>query len=437
MPELCYRVAWRRQQGDFQAGEDFASFAEAAAALWAWQPQSETSVPSKHNPACTNAVEIWCCRQGEEAAVAPRPQYRFVVYGKVSGGGGDGSEASPWWGVGEAITGLVELHRSGAIALQPGQRLRLCHREIFATSAGQKRKAQAENIARMVFLAMSLMLVIPVAAILTYLVIKGWPALSISFLLENPQQRMTAGGIWAPLVGTFFLVLISLLVAAPIGILAGVYLNEYARDNWLTRIINLGVVNLAGVPSIVHALFGVGVIMFFAELKRKYGVWVPFHDRCLLAASCTLAVMTLPVIITSTREALASVPMSFREACWNMGATRWQTIRTIVLPNSISGILTGVILQVSRAAGETAPILLTGAVFSVPVPDHGWRAFVPYGLHDRCMALSMHLYTISTQVVNVPEHVEYGTAVVLIGLVLVVNSVSIGLRVYLRLRKKW
>jgi len=279
--------------------------------------------------------------------------------------------------------------------------------------------------------------VIPVAAILTYLVIKGWPALSISFLLENPQQRMTAGGIWAPLVGTFFLVLISLLVAAPIGILAGVYLNEYARDNWLTRIINLGVVNLAGVPSIVHALFGVGVIMFFAELKRKYGVWVPFHDRCLLAASCTLAVMTLPVIITSTREALASVPMSFREACWNMGATRWQTIRTIVLPNSISGILTGVILQVSRAAGETAPILLTGAVFSVPVPDHGWRAFVPYGLHDRCMALSMHLYTISTQVVNVPEHVEYGTAVVLIGLVLVVNSVSIGLRVYLRLRKKW
>ena len=177
--------------------------------------------------------------------------------------------------------------------------------------------------------------------------------------------------------------------------------------------------------------------MFFAELKRKYGVWVPFYDRCLLAASCTLAVMTLPVIITSTREALASVPMSFREACWNMGATRWQTIRTIVLPNSISGILTGVILQVSRAAGETAPILLTGAVFSVPVPDHGWRAFVPYGLHDRCMALSMHLYTISTQVVNVPEHVEYGTAVVLIGLVLVVNSVSIGLRVYLRLRKKW
>ena len=137
--------------------------------------------------------------------------------------------------------------------------------------------------------------------------------------------------------------------------LAGVYLNEYARDNWATRIINLAVVNLAGVPSIVHALFGVGAFVLFAGMGRS-----------LLAASCTLAVMTLPVIITSTREALAAVPMAFREACWNLGATRWQTIRTIVLPNSISGILTGVILQVSRAAGETAPILFTGAVFFVP-----------------------------------------------------------------------
>jgi phosphate transport system permease protein len=156
-----------------------------------------------------------------------------------------------------------------------------------------------------------------------------------------------------------------------------------------------------------------------------------------LAASCTLAVMTLPVIITSTREALSSVPMSFREACWNMGATRWQTIRTIVLPNSISGILTGVILQVSRAAGETAPILFTGAVYYVHVDDHGLSSFFPYGLGDRCMALSMHLFTLSTEVRNVSQATLYGTAVVLIGLVLVVNSLSIGLRVYLRSRKKW
>jgi phosphate transport system permease protein len=205
-----------------------------------------------------------------------------------------------------------------------------------------------------------------------------------------------------------------------------VYLNEYARDNWFTRVVNLAVMNLAGVPSIVHALFGVGAFVLFAGMGRS-----------LLAASCTLAVMTLPVIITSTREALASVPMAFREACWNLGATRWQTIRTIVLPNAVSGILTGVILQVSRAAGETAPILYTGAVFFVEVPDHGWASFFPYGLHDRCMALSMHLFTLVTQVRDVSEGVQYGTAVVLIGLVLVVNSLAIALRAYLRMRKRW
>jgi phosphate transport system permease protein len=147
--------------------------------------------------------------------------------------------------------------------------------------------------------------------------------------------------------------------------------------------------------------------------------------------------MTLPVIITSTREALAAVPMAFRQACWNLGASRWQTIRTIVLPNSISGILTGVILQVSRAAGETAPILFTGAVFFVPPPAHGWQSLFPYGPGDRCMALSMHLFTLATQVRGASEAMQYGTAVVLIALVLVVNSLSIGLRVYLRSRKRW
>jgi len=283
-----------------------------------------------------------------------------------------------------------------------------------------------ETVAQYVFLAMTLSLVIPVFAILGYILVYAWPVLTPAFVWENPRDFMTAGGLWAPLVGTFFLVVISLLVAAPVGILAGVYLNEYAGDNWLTRIVNLAVVNLAGVPSIVHALFGVGAFVLFAGLGRS-----------LLAASCTLAVMTLPVIITSTREALAAVPMSFREACWNLGASRWQTIRTIVLPNSISGILTGVILQVSRAAGETAPILFTGAVFFTPVPDHGWQSFFPYGLGDRCMALSMHLFTLSTQVRGVSDELQYGTAFVLIALVLLVNSVSIGVRTYLRSRKRW
>ena len=269
-------------------------------------------------------------------------------------------------------------------------------------------------------------LVLPLVAILSHLVYKAWPALSWSFLTLNPRDYMTAGGIWAPLVGTFFLVILSLLVAAPIGILAGVYLNEYARNNWFTRLINLAVVNLAGVPSIVHALFGVGAFVLAANMGES-----------LLAAACTLAVMTLPVIITSTREALSAVPMSFREACWNMGASRWQTIRTIVLPNSISGILTGVILQVARAAGETAPILFTGATFYQRVADTGWESYFPYGLWDKVMALSMHLYTLMTQVNNAPQPIVYGTAVVLIGLVLVVNSAAITLRVYLRSRKRW
>jgi phosphate transport system permease protein len=234
---------------------------------------------------------------------------------------------------------------------------------------------------------------------------------------------MRSGGLWAPLVGTIYLVGISLIIATPIAVLAAVYLNEYAKDNWFTRIINLAVVNLAGVPSIVHALFGLGAFVLFAGIGRS-----------ILAASLTLAIMTLPVIIASTKEALSSVPMAFRTACWNVGATRWQTIRSIVLPNSISGILTGIILQVSRAAGETAPIMFTGAVFFKAIKG---TDFFAYGLFDQCMALSMHLFTISTQVQGVPHALPYGTAVVLIAIVLLANGLSIAFRVYLRSRKKW
>ena len=219
------------------------------------------------------------------------------------------------------------------------------------------------------------------------------------------------------------LVGISLLISTPVGVLAAVYLNEYARESWYTRIINLAVVNLAGIPSIVHALFGLGAFVLFAGIGRS-----------ILAASLTLAIMTLPVVIASTKEALRAVPIAFREACWNVGATRWQTIRGIVLPNSFSGILTGIILQVSRAAGETAPIMFTGAVFYKAIPEGDLFA---YGLLEQCMALSMHLYTISTQVPNVPEAVPYGTAVVLLGTVLLVNSTAIILRVYMRSRKRW
>ena len=268
--------------------------------------------------------------------------------------------------------------------------------------------------------------ILPIILVIGVIVIEGLPAINAEFLFGVPRSGMREGGIWPAIVGTFWLTVGTAIFSVPLGVAIGIYLSEYARDNTFTRSIRLAIINLAGVPSIVHALFGVGAFVLFFNMKRS-----------LLAASCTLAVMTLPVIITSTREALASVPVAFREACWNLGASRWQTIRTIVLPNSISGILTGVILQVSRAAGETAPILFTGAVFFMPVADHGWHSFFPYGLGDRCMALSMHLFTLSTQVRGVPEEVRYGTAVVLIAVVLVVNALSIGLRGYLRARKRW
>jgi len=286
-----------------------------------------------------------------------------------------------------------------------------------------RKKKRTELLAQSVFFLMTLSMIVPLVAIISYLVIEALPILSIDFLLENPANRMRSGGLWAPLVGTIYLVGISLIVATPIAVLAAVYLNEYAKDNWFTRIINLAVVNLAGVPSIVHALFGLGAFVLFAGIGRS-----------ILAASLTLAIMTLPVIIASTKEALSSVPMAFRTACWNVGATRWQTIRTIVLPNSISGILTGIILQVSRAAGETAPIMFTGAVFFKALKNTG---FFAYGLFDQCMALSMHLFTISTQVQGVPHALPYGTAVVLIAIVLLANGLSIAFRVYLRSRKKW
>jgi phosphate transport system permease protein len=293
----------------------------------------------------------------------------------------------------------------------------------FAETARTRGKHRQEAVVRVVLGLMAFAMVVPLLTIIGFLVVKAWPLLSLNFLLENPTHGMRQGGVWSALLGTLYLVTTSLLIAAPIGVLAAVYLNEYAKKGWLTRIINLAVVNLAGVPSIVHALFGLGAFVLFAGMGRS-----------ILAASLTLAIMTLPVIIASTKEALASVPMSFREACWNVGATRWQTIRGIVLPNSISGILTGVILQVSRTAGETAPIMFTGAVFFKRIEAGNPFA---YGLGDQCMALSMHLFTITTQVTDAPKALPYATAVTLLGTVLLINALAIALRVRLRARKKW
>ncbi len=291
-----------------------------------------------------------------------------------------------------------------------------------ATPASTRRRTQ-ERLAQVVLGTMTCAMILPLVLILGYLLVQAAPLLTLDFLIESPRRGMRAGGIWPALLGTVYLVLVSLAVATPIGVLAAVYLNEYARESWLTRVINLAVVNLAGVPSIVHALFGLGAFVLFAGMGRS-----------ILAASLTLAIMTLPVIIASTKEALSAVPQSFREACWNVGATRWQTIRHVVLPNSFSGILTGVILQVSRAAGETAPVMFTGAVFYKAVAPGDLFA---YGLMDQCMALSMHLFTVSTQVPDLPDALPYATAVVLLATVLLVNATSIVVRTWLRARKRW
>jgi len=277
---------------------------------------------------------------------------------------------------------------------------------------------RTQKLYSLLFMMMMILLIIPVIIILGTLVVKGGGMLSIDFLFTDPTNGMTAGGIFPALLGTIWIVAVALVVSVPVGVAAAVYLSEYAPENWFTRAINLAIINLAGVPSIVHALFGVGAFVIFFNIGTS-----------ILAASLTLAVMTLPVVIVSTRESLQAVPHAFREACWNMGATRWQTIRKVVLPNSVSGILTGVILEVSRTTGETAPIMFTGAAFFIP--------FLPQSIFDQTMALSLHLFVVSTQVPHVPESLPYAVALVLILMVLIMNSASIALRMYLRGQKKW
>ncbi len=288
----------------------------------------------------------------------------------------------------------------------------------FEASRLNRRNQRVQGLYRTIFGLMTLLLIAPVLIILGMLIYKGGAALSIDFLFTQPTNGMTEGGIFPALIGTVWLVSVALLISVPIGVAAAIYLSEYAPENWFTRAINLAIINLAGVPSIVHALFGVGAFVMFLQFGTS-----------ILAASLTLAIMTLPVVIVSTRESLQAVPLAFREACWNMGATRWQTIRRVVLPNAVTGILTGVILEVSRTTGETAPVMFTGAVFFTP--------FLPQSVFDQTMAMSLHLFVVATQVPGVPDELPYGVALVLIGMVLIMNSFSIALRMYLRGKKKW
>ena len=289
---------------------------------------------------------------------------------------------------------------------------------MFRTSIHLLNKEIKEKKFKNLLSTITFFLFLPALIIIFWLFLKGYSALSWDFILKDPIQGMTAGGIFPTIVGTFWLVIISVFVSCPLGVIAAIYLSEYAPDSRTTRVIRLAILNLAGVPSIVHALFGLGAFVLFMRMGTS-----------ILAASFTLAVMNLPVIITSTLESLKAVPQSYREASWNVGASKLQTIRHIVLPNSLPGILTGVVFAVGRSAGETAAILFTGISFYLP--------FLPQTVFDQCMALSMHLFTISTQVVGVPEAYPYATALVLILLILSVNSIAVGLRTYFRTKRKW
>lgn len=264
----------------------------------------------------------------------------------------------------------------------------------------------------------TLMIVIPVILITLIILQNGAGALSWQFLTQSPKMGMRAGGIFPAIVGTLYLAAGTMLFALPIGILAAIYLWEYARDHWLARVIDVAIVNLAGIPSVVYGLFGLGL---FVEFLR--------FGTSILSGSLTLGVMSLPVIITASREALSTVPQSFREVSLALGATKWQTIRRVVLPNALPGIITGTILALSRAMGETAPILFTVAAFYLPR--------LPQSILDQCMALPYHLYVISTQVPKIKPQIQYGTALVLILMVMALNLTAMIIRTHFRKKKQW
>jgi len=275
-----------------------------------------------------------------------------------------------------------------------------------------------EKIAFTILGLITLLIVLPIILTILYVVKNGAGAISWEFLTQSPRHGMREGGIFPAIIGTIVLIIGTMLFSLPLGILSAIYLVEYAKDNLFTRLIKLSVVNLSGIPSIVYGLFGFTLFVVFL----KFGT-------SILAGSLTLAIMSLPVIITATKEALESVPFTYREISLSLGATKWQTIRYCVLPYSIPGILTGTVLSLSRAAGETAPILFTVAAFYLPR--------LPHSVFDQVMALPYHLYVISTQVPNMPAKLSFGTGLVLIGLVFLMNLVSIILRAHYRKKKQW
>ena len=265
---------------------------------------------------------------------------------------------------------------------------------------------------------MAVFTVIPIVATVIYILVQGAPAISFEFLTGFPRDGMRQGGILPAIIGTLYLTLGTAVFSVPLGIAAAIYLSEYAADTPLTRTIRIAIINLAGIPSVVYGLFGLGLFVLFL----KFGT-------SILAASLTLSIMTLPVIISTAEESLRSVPQGFRTVSISLGATRWQTIRHIVLKEALPGILTGVILGLERAAGETAPILFTGAAFFLPR--------LPGSPFDATMALPYHLFVISTQVPEMPIQIQYGTALVLLFFVLTMNLIATVVRSRARAKRQW
>ncbi len=281
-----------------------------------------------------------------------------------------------------------------------------------------RRALLAQRVAMVVLFLATFLVVLPAVIVIGLIFVRGAGAISWTFLTSMPTEGMRAGGIFPAIIGTLELVGLTSLCALPMGVAAAIYLTEYAADNQLTRFVRLAIVNLSGVPSVVYGLFGLGLFVIFCRFGTS-----------LIAGSLTLAIMILPVIITASEEALRSVPKSFREVSLSLGASRWQTIRHAVLPFAVPGIMTGTILGISRAAGETAPILFTVAAFYLPR--------LPRSLFDQAMALPYHLYVISTQIPNIPVRQRYGTALVLLLLVLSLNLVAVILRARFRRKRQW
>lgn len=286
------------------------------------------------------------------------------------------------------------------------------------TIAYSRKMKQVEVMGINLLRLITLITALPVIGVIVFILIRGLPAISWEFLTQMPQDGMRAGGILPAIMGTIYLTVGTAIFSVPLGVAAGIYLAEYAGDNPATRLIRIAIINLAGIPSVVYGLFGLGLFVLFLRL-----------DTSILAASLTLSIMTLPVIISTTEEALRSVPNAFRVVSVSLGGTRWQTTWRITLPQAMPGVITGIILGLERAAGETAPILFTGAAFFLPR--------LPSSPMDATMALPYHIFVISTSVPGMPLQIQYGTVLVLLIFVLGMNLIATLIRNRARARRQW